>query len=101
MRSRYSAYVLEDEDYLLASWHASTRPVQLGLQQEPMAKWLGLKVLATGLGGTGDSKGTVEFIARYKVGGKAHRLHEVSRFVREGDQWFYVNGDMEGGEEPA
>ena len=39
-------------------------------------------------------QGVVEFVARYKIGGKAHRLHETSRFVREGEQWFYLEGDF-------
>ena len=90
MRSRYSAYVLELVEYLLTSWHASTRPPTLELQR---TKWLGLTVKAFSL--MGDTA-RVEFVARYKVQGKAHRLHENSRFVRQQGQWFYVDGDIEG-----
>lgn len=95
MRSRYSAYVLGLEDYLLASWHASTRPATLDLQGDAPAKWLGLAIKAASQQG---DTGEVEFVARYKVGGRAYRLHERSRFVHEDGRWFYIDGDMlEGG----
>ena len=92
MRSRYTAYTLLREDYLLASWHVSTRQAQLGLTEETASKWLGLQVKRHEQ--QDDSHAVVEFIARYKVGGRAHRLHEVSRFVREDGRWFYVDGEV-------
>ena len=89
MRSRYSAYVLGLENYLLATWHASTRPAALDLGAGPAAKWLGLDVKErTEAGDTA----TVEFVARCRVGGRAQRLHEISRFVRENGRWYYVDG---------
>lgn len=92
MRSRYTAFTLHDKAYLLASWHASTRPASLDLQQSPSAKWLGLKVIAHK---TQDANhATVEFVARHKLSGRAHRLHEVSRFVREDGRWFYLDGEI-------
>ena len=94
MRSRYSAYALGLEDYLLATWHASTRPVELNLATEPRPKWLGLEVKASEQ--TGDSA-TVEFVARCKLGGRAQRMHEISRFVREDGRWYYVDGVIDGG----
>jgi len=97
MRSRYSAYVLGDEVWLLASWHASTRPERLGLAEEtPPLKWLGLDIVATRDGREGDAAGTVEFVARYKQGGRACRLREISRFVCEDGRWYYVDGDVDG-----
>jgi SEC-C motif domain protein len=94
MRSRYSAYVLLREDYLLASWHADTRPSSLGLQaQTPMPTWLGLEVRAEQL--IDGDHATVEFIARYRLGGgRAQRQHELSRFTREADRWYYVDGEI-------
>ena len=89
MRSRYSAYVLGLEDYLLATWHASTRPAALNLGSEVPPKWLGLEIKARAE--SGDSA-TVEFVARCRVGGRAQRMHETSRFVREDGRWFYVDG---------
>jgi SEC-C motif-containing protein len=88
MRSRYSAFALGLVDYLLATWHTSTRPPALSL--EPGTRWLGLEVRAHRE--DGDSA-TVEFVARSKQGGRATRLHEISRFVRQGGRWYYVDGD--------
>jgi SEC-C motif-containing protein len=92
MRSRYTAYTLLRENYLLATWHPSTRPTSLGLAEEAPAKWLGLEVKRHEQQDTDHA--IVEFVARYKVNGRAQRLHEVSRFVREEGRWFYVDGDM-------
>ena len=92
MRSRYTAYTLLREDYLLATWHSSTRPSQLGLVEEPPTKWIGLEVKRHEQQDA--SHAIVEFIARYKVNGRAHRMHEISRFVREEGRWFYVDGEV-------
>jgi len=102
MRSRYTAYTLRHEDYLLATWRVSTRPAQLGLADETglvdegagevATKWLGLEVKKFEL--QDSTHATVEFVARYKVSGRAHRLHELSNFVCENGKWFYVDGDM-------
>jgi SEC-C motif-containing protein len=92
MRSRYTAYTLLKEDYLLATWHSATRPTSLSLADEPSTKWLGLTVKRHEH--LDENHAIVEFVARYKINGRAQRLHEVSRFVREGGQWFYVNGDV-------
>ncbi len=92
MRSRYTAYVLKDEAYLKHSWHPSTRPMQLNLDDEQ--RWLGLKIKATEAGNEDDETGVVEFVARYKVGGKGHRLHEKSRFERHEGRWVYTDGEL-------
>ena len=95
MRSRYSAYVLGLEPYLLATWHASTRPAALHLAEDAGTKWLGLEVRRHQ---TQDaSHATVEFVARYRIAGRGQRLHETSRFVREDGRWFYVDGDVRDG----
>lgn len=89
MRSRYSAYVLCNEEYLLATWHASTRPRSIPF--EARQKWLGLSIVDTRV--TGETTAEVEFIARSRVSNApAVRLHERSRFVRESGRWFYVDG---------
>ncbi|WP_199665487.1 YchJ family protein [Simplicispira hankyongi] len=88
MRSRYSAFVREDAAWLRATWHASTRPAELDF--EPGARWLGLEVRRHCLIDADHAE--VEFVARYRVAGQAVRLHETSRFVREGGHWFYVDG---------
>ncbi len=91
MRSRYSAFVLDKLPYLLATWHPSTRPASFG-PNPPGLKWLGLDVKAAADQDTDHA--TVEFVARSRLDGRASRLHETSRFVREGGQWFYVDGDL-------
>lgn len=97
MRSRYSAYVLGLMTYLQATWHPSTRPATME-PLEPGLRWLGLEVRRASSppgAATPDAQhATVEFVARSKWGGRAHRLHEVSRFVREGGRWLYVDGQI-------
>ena len=90
MRSRYSAFALGRVPYLLATWHASQRPAELTL--EPGSQGLGLEVRRHTR--QDDSHAQVEFVARYRVGGRAVRLHELSRFVREDGRWYYVDGDQ-------
>ncbi len=89
MRSRYSAFALQREAYLLATWHTSTRPVQVGF--DTTGKWLGLEVREAQTSSPTDAE--VEFIARYKpAGASAWRLHERSRFVLQEGRWWYVDG---------
>jgi SEC-C motif-containing protein len=91
MRSRYTAYVLGLRDYLLDTWHPSTRPAELELDP-PELRWLGLDVRRHEAIDADHAR--VEFVARSKLGGRAHRLHEISRFVREEGRWFYVDGEI-------
>lgn len=86
MRSRYCAYAMGLRDYLLATWHPSTVPGDFNL---PSVKWLGLEVLTSE--STADA-GVVEFVARCCEGGRAQRLHETSRFVRQAGKWYYIDG---------
>ena len=92
MRSRYAAYVLGKEDYLLATWAPQTRPATLDLAAEPKPKWLGLEVKRHEQSDADHA--VVEFVARHKIGGRAHRMHETSRFVRDGGRWYYVDGEI-------
>lgn len=91
MRSRYCAYARGLEAYLLDTWHASTRPKSLPAFDTEL-RWLGLDVRRHVA--IGEDEAVVEFVARSKLGGRAHRLHETSRFVREDCRWFYVNGEL-------
>lgn len=90
MRSRYTAYTLDREAYLLATWHPRTRPASLDLASEARRQWLGLEVKRHERSDA--EHAIVEFVARFKAGGRAHRLHEVSRFVHEDERWWYVDG---------
>jgi SEC-C motif-containing protein len=92
MRSRYSAYVLAIEAYLLSTWHPSTRPTQVDPDGALAPQWLGLQVRRHVT--TGPETAIVEFVARYRVGGRAQRLHEVSHFVQQAGRWYYVDGEF-------
>ncbi|AUZ53814.1 MULTISPECIES: YchJ family metal-binding protein [Stenotrophomonas] len=92
MRSRYCAYVSGNRDYLLATWHADTRPQVLSLEDAPgqRTQWLGLDVKRHRVTGTDTAE--VEFVARYRIGGgSAVRLAEHSRFVRQDGRWYYLD----------
>jgi len=116
MRSRYTAFTLKDEAYLRATWHPGTLPQEPIIDNEPI-RWLGLEIKTSlrlrkrkaklpdvpedqdGGQDHGPDRDTVEFVARFKVGGRAHRLHELSRFVREpgpdgAPRWFYLDGSF-------
>ncbi|HSV35434.1 MAG TPA: YchJ family metal-binding protein [Ramlibacter sp.] len=90
MRSRYTAFVLGDESYLMATWHTTTRPEKA--QCEPGTKWLGLEVRDHSA--VDGQHAEVEFVARYRLAGRGARLHERSRFVKEAGRWYYVDGDL-------
>lgn len=95
MRSRYSAYVVGDASYLFESWHPQTRPEHIEVGPTSGPGWIGLKIIDQKRGNPDDSEGTVEFIVRYKINGKAHRMHETSRFRKEDDRWYYVDGKFD------
>ncbi|AOK28065.1 hypothetical protein WS67_14855 [Burkholderia singularis] len=95
MRSRYSAYVLGETDYLRATWDPRTCPADLDADAEraDAPRWLGLSIKRYAQ--LDDTHAEVEFVARYKIGGRAFRMHETSRFVRdEQARWRYVDGDV-------
>jgi SEC-C motif-containing protein len=94
MRSRFTAHVLGDADYLAASRCATANggPAEVDDAPEPAICWLDLRILRTEGGAAADAEGLVEFIARYKHNGRAGRLHEVSRFRRQGAGWCYLDG---------
>jgi len=89
MRSRFSAFAVGDEAYLLRSWHPATRPSNLGL--DPAQRWTRLEILGKTGGGLLHAEGTVEFRAHYTEPGHSDVLHENSRFVRDDGQWVYVS----------
>lgn len=90
MRSRYSAFVLMRTDYLIATWHASTRPADIS--QDDRTKWLGLEVRRCVV--TDADNAHVEFVARYRTAGRGVRIHERGRFVRDAGRWYYQDGDL-------
>lgn len=94
MRSRYTAFVIENAPYLLKSWHPTTRPDDLSLEDNKDIEWTGIDILRTEHGDIGDQEGVVEFIAHFVVQGRKESLHETSRFVCEEGQWFYLDGEV-------
>ncbi len=97
MRSRYSAYVRGLRDYLLDTWHPSTRPASIE-PDPPGWTWLGLEVRRHRIDDSDADHATVEFVARSRLAGRATRLHEISRFVRAGGRWTYLDGRGPGGD---
>jgi len=91
MRSRFTAYALRDADYLLVSWDAGKRPMVIDFSKET-AQWHKLIIVDTRKGGERDSKGIVEFKAFYTQDGCEYFLHEISRFVKTGQHWRYLDG---------
>ena len=92
MRSRYTAFVLQNADYLRYSWHPDTCPKTIHLNEN--IKWLGLSIKHTVAGDVNDRTGEVEFVARSKINGRACRLHETSLFICHQNRWVYVNGKI-------
>lgn len=94
MRSRYTAFTLGLEKYLLQTWHTETRPLALHLAEDTASKWLGLQIKNSEnfSGNINEKIATVEFIARYKIAGKAERLHELSKFEWIDGRWYYLAG---------
>jgi SEC-C motif domain protein len=91
MRSRYTAFVMGLEKYLLQTWHPETRPATLNLNEDPPTKWLGLQIKHAE--NTSETTATVEFVARYKIGCKAVRMHELSQFIYIEGRWYYQTGN--------
>ena len=94
MRSRYSAYVFKNSDYLLATWYKTTRPKQLDFSQDNTT-WKKLEILNCKKGGAKDDKGRVEFNAFYVQDNEIRLMHEISRFKKIAGRWFYVDGVLD------
>jgi len=94
MRSRYTAYVYDNLAYLQQTWHPRTCPRDLTdpPENEPRPHWLGLTIKRHTV--INESQAEVEFVARYKIGGRAQRLHEISRFTRLEGHWLYLSGEL-------
>lgn len=87
MRSRYSAFVVGEEDFLFTTWHPRTRPEDVSVDRT--RSWTRLEIVETVDGGPGDQEGVVEFVAHHAGG----RQHERSRFARRAGHWVYVDGE--------
>lgn len=92
MRSRFSAFAVEDAGYLLSTWHPTTRPERIDF--DPGLRWQRLEIVRTTGGSPLHTEGTVEFRAHYTHGRQTGELHEVSRFTRDGGAWVYLDGKV-------
>uniref|UniRef100_A0A942SZ46 UPF0225 protein KHB02_13215 n=1 Tax=Neobacillus citreus TaxID=2833578 RepID=A0A942SZ46_9BACI len=95
MRSRFTAFALGLPDYLLQTWHPTTRPSSLTL--DPSQRWQRLDIVSASSGGPFDARGTVTFRAWWRSDGERGVLEETSTFVREGGRWSYVDGVVSAG----
>ena len=97
MRSRYTAYTFNDMDYIARTWHPATCPTLHDSNPDGATEkmqWLGLEIIASEAGTVQDAEGVVEFVAHYQAQGVTGKMHEVSRFRREGDAWRYLDGKV-------
>lgn len=92
MRSRYAAFAVRDEAYLLRTWHPRTRPPAVDF--EPGTRWVRLEILGATEGSAFHTTGTVTFRAHFTVAGQPDSLYERSRFVRSGGAWVYEAADF-------
>ncbi len=95
MRARYSAYCMANSDYLFHTWHPGSRPKKIKLGNDPSVRWIRLDIMRSENGGANDKMGVVEFKAFYEIDGKTGSLHEISNFVKEDNQWYYFDGEIE------
>lgn len=89
MRSRYTAYVFSDDQYLRRTWYPGSRPQGGIVANDGSIKWIRLQIVRHEENGP---DGLVEFIAYCKVNGRAQKMHETSRFLKENAQWYYLDG---------
>lgn len=94
MRSRYVAYILHKGRYLYNTWHPEQRPSKASLKKFDDTQWLALEIIRCEAGGLFDQQGIVEFKAHSKQDNAEHTLHEISRFIKQGQAWLYVDGTI-------
>ena len=94
MRSIYAALCVDDQDYIMRTWHESTRPEKPQSIVGTKVKWVTLQILHIEGGGLNDDAGAVEYFAHFSLNGKMIRLHEISHFKRTEGEWFYLYGEL-------
>lgn len=91
MRSRFTAYAMRNADYLRATWDSAKCPEIIDFSKEK-ADWYRLEIIETKKGGPRDNKGLVEFKAYFVQDGEEYAMHEISRFIKTSNRWFYLDG---------
>jgi len=89
MRSRFSAFKVQDNQWLSLSWDTTSRPEKVEFDEQ--LKWIDLRIINSKI--IDNTHSTVEFEARYIKSAKVNAIHENSRFIKRRDEWFYVDGD--------
>lgn len=93
MRSRYTAFTQADVDYIASTMKGrASRDFDIDATREwaQSVKWIKLDVVKSDVDG---EKGTVEFVAHFSDHGKASAIHELSEFLKDDEEWFYIDGD--------
>lgn len=93
MRSRFTAFALQNETYLLKSWNKNTRPESVDFSQDH-CEWQKLEIVMTKKGQPNDAKGVVEFKAYYRSHNQDYVMNEISRFTQSAGEWLYLDGKV-------
>ena len=97
MRARYTAHCLGKYQFLTDTTHPEFREDASAdeiKEWSSMMTWEGLDIIETVEGGENDSTGEVKFCAHYSVQNVPQELREDAFFRKEGDEWFYVEGNV-------
>ena len=93
MRSRFTAYAMHNDAYLLSTWDLASRPTAVDFSKDT-GEWTRLEIVMLKKGMAKDHKGIVEFKAHFTVDGEQRVMNEISRFVKKQGQWFYQDGKV-------
>lgn len=93
MRSRYTAFAMNNADYIKQTWDKHTCPDSVDFAND-VTQWERLEIVETKKGGVEDNKGLVHFKAYYTQHGKQQVLNEISRFVKNSSRWYYLDGTV-------
>lgn len=91
LRSRFSAFALKNQTYLLETWHPSKRPPKVDFSEDKV-KWKRLDIVEKKKGEDKDVKGIIEFKAYYLLDNDEYAVNELSRFCKEQGRWYYLDG---------
>jgi SEC-C motif domain protein len=97
MRSRYTAFVKSEIDYLKNSLHPDHRDDFDPVSTRDLAdnsEWINLQIINTSGGGKDDQEGTVEFIVTFSRQGVTYKHHELAQFNRHNGTWYYTDGEL-------
>ena len=99
MRSRYSAYVEHEVEYIVNTCvHRGKNDIDYKSTRDwsEQSEWLGLKIISVEKGGPSDTEGNVEFEAAYEREGLKDVHHEIAKFKRENttEEWLYDTGHV-------